>query len=1274
MRVGDTIDDRFVLEKQVGAGGMGVVFRAMDTSSGSLVALKAVLGADHEFERFAREAAALSRIEDPRVVRYVAHGGEGDGCYLAMEWLEGQDLAQRLEKGPLDLDDTLQVVRGIAQALEAVHAVDIVHRDIKPSNVFLVDGELGRVKLLDLGIARTQDVAWTLTATGALIGTPAYMAPEQARGEFVDARADLFALGCIFYECLVGKSPFAAAHPVASLARILVEDAPRLRDSGISVPASIETIVESLLAKDRDARLGNAHRLLDALDRLDNTKTLPPSKRSSLTLGEQQIVSVVLTRPASGTDKTLHDTPRQTIMEQVQHMAALHDARIEQLPNGSYLAVFAAMTSPRDHAARAAFFAIGLAQLLGDDAIALTTGRGEISMHLPVGAAIDRAVVLLRPNRVGIQLDAVSASLLEGRFDIATDTDGDTYQLLGARNVGDSRRSVAGQTSPFVGREREVSAITSALTTSIEEPLASIVLLTAPAGTGKSRIVDEFVQTIKKRNDITLLFVGACDMMNAGARYGVVGRAIRSDASGGSNSREERRQWLVQRIRNSQSTGDIVRIAELVAESCGLVDSDDVSSALRTLRDNPLLLSDAIADAWCSWLEAESMRGAVVFVIEDLHWGDLPTLKLIERVLRVLADRPIFVLATARPEVHEVFPGLWTDRGVQEIRLGRIAMRSAERLAKRLLGSNAADEIVKQIVERSGGHPFLLEELVRAALTNPTKLDEIPETVLGMLQARFFTQTERSRAALRAASIFGGTFWLQGTEHLLGNTSLAKEFEDLVRGEFIERSRTSKFPNHVEYSFRHALVRDAAYAMLTDTDRVTGHLLAGSWLESAGERESFVLAEHFDRGGAAGRAAFWYHHAAEDAREGGDLSRATHLAKRAIECGRSGEDLALTELLLADVAFGQGDMLGASEYAISGKTRLKRGSDPWYSATSLLIGSLGQRGLNEQVLCELEAAVAACTTPPTDAQLICIARGIGQYVWVSRERMEGFYRQLVDLAETTTPGPLARGWLARVKSEMLPHRWYMAAEIAKHCGHASREFELAGAVRDATMTRLFQVMQLAYTDQTREALEIVQKARVDIEKRGLTYLGHFARLAHGIALFFDGQDQACLVLLEPHLPIFRHSVRLFCSGHTLVALIALDARDLQKAYESSMALVGLEHVSESGKFSACGLHAYVLTALGRLDEAVEWGERAFEYSTPGFMDAFGEIAYLGLAEAYLARGEQKRVRAVIEEFWNMFLALPLDHETYPRRRIFRQLAALAASFDLPHAKGRGTAQ
>ncbi|HRI07502.1 MAG TPA: serine/threonine-protein kinase, partial [Nannocystaceae bacterium] len=231
MRLGDEVGGRFRLVRRAGAGGMGVVFHADDLERGGPVAVKIVAGSALELERFTREAEVLAGIDDPRIVRYLAHGAHGDARYLALEWLDGEDLSRRLARGPMDEDEVLRLAHGLAEALAVLHARGVVHRDIKPSNVFLVGGSVDAVKLLDLGVARDLSGGLGLTATGATIGTPAYMAPEQARGEPVDARADLFALGCLLFESLTGRTPFHAAPPIAAPARLLFEDAPRLGDS-----------------------------------------------------------------------------------------------------------------------------------------------------------------------------------------------------------------------------------------------------------------------------------------------------------------------------------------------------------------------------------------------------------------------------------------------------------------------------------------------------------------------------------------------------------------------------------------------------------------------------------------------------------------------------------------------------------------------------------------------------------------------------------------------------------------------------------------------------------------------------------------------------------------------------------------------------------------------------------------------------------------------------------------------------------------------------------
>jgi serine/threonine protein kinase len=228
---GALIGRRFLLEDMAGRGGMGTVWRARDRETGSIVAVKLMRGGDHA-DRFIREAQVLATLHHPHIVRYIDHGltGEGDP-YLAMEWLEGIDLAQRLGGAPMPIADAIRVASLAAEALVVAHARGVIHRDIKPSNLFLPRGNIEDLKVLDFGIARIALASQAMTRTGAALGTPGYMAPEQARGERdLDARADLFALGCVLFEAVSGRAPFAGAHLMAVLAKVLFEDAPRLRE------------------------------------------------------------------------------------------------------------------------------------------------------------------------------------------------------------------------------------------------------------------------------------------------------------------------------------------------------------------------------------------------------------------------------------------------------------------------------------------------------------------------------------------------------------------------------------------------------------------------------------------------------------------------------------------------------------------------------------------------------------------------------------------------------------------------------------------------------------------------------------------------------------------------------------------------------------------------------------------------------------------------------------------------------------------------------------
>jgi len=227
---------------------MGVVFRATDRQTGALVAVKTLRGVDGA-ERFRREVQVLSSLRHPGIVAYLGHGRAGDELYLVMEWLEGEDLGTRLAAAEVTVDEAARVGVQIASALAAAHAQGIVHRDIKPSNVFLSDWRLDRVKLLDYGIARHSGAS-TLTEMGMVVGTPAYMSPEQARGEReIDARADVYALGALLFHCLTGRPPFEADAREALLAAVVQRPVPRVGE-WVQVPRALEDLVARMLDKD----------------------------------------------------------------------------------------------------------------------------------------------------------------------------------------------------------------------------------------------------------------------------------------------------------------------------------------------------------------------------------------------------------------------------------------------------------------------------------------------------------------------------------------------------------------------------------------------------------------------------------------------------------------------------------------------------------------------------------------------------------------------------------------------------------------------------------------------------------------------------------------------------------------------------------------------------------------------------------------------------------------------------------------------------------------
>src|SRR4051812_45886329 len=276
------------IESYIGRGGMGVVYRAEHVHLGRQVALKLLapeLAQNESFrERFVRESRVAARVDHPNVIP-IYEADEFDGhYYIAMRYVAGTDLREILHDGPLTLERALDVLNQVAGALDAAHAQGLVHRDVKPGNVLVVSGSQ-HCYLTDFGLTKAMSSDTAFTATGQFVGTTDYVAPEQIEGKELDRRTDVYSLGCVFYECLAGTAPFRRDSDMAVMWAHMQEPPPRVTDRRPELPAGLDTVISTAMAKSKD-------------DRYPSCSTFAAAARSAIELGTGRSAVAVPTPPA----------------------------------------------------------------------------------------------------------------------------------------------------------------------------------------------------------------------------------------------------------------------------------------------------------------------------------------------------------------------------------------------------------------------------------------------------------------------------------------------------------------------------------------------------------------------------------------------------------------------------------------------------------------------------------------------------------------------------------------------------------------------------------------------------------------------------------------------------------------------------------------------------------------------------------------------------------------------------------------------------------------
>jgi tetratricopeptide (TPR) repeat protein len=407
-------------------------------------------------------------------------------------------------------------------------------------------------------------------------------------------------------------------------------------------------------------------------------------------------------------------------------------------------------------------------------------------------------------------------------------------------------------------------------------------------------------------------------------------------------------------------------------------------------------------------------------VLEVLHCSDRAALRFIDMALRSAEGRAVLVLAMALPDHHERIAGLWAGHPVDPITLGPLSQRACVELARQVLPEPTHHDGVAGLVERCGGNPFYLEELLRGTAGKPA--DDLPDTILVMVSARLRALSAGERRALRAASVFGTDFWVGGVAALLGDepAEISAILNHLCDREFVVSHSRSRFEGQAQYGFHHDLLRDAAYASLTNEDRIQAHHGAGEWLEDIGESDAAILAEHYWRGKAFASALPWYRRAAEHALGAEDLDSVIHLARRAVDCGAGGDVLGALQVLQAEARNWMMEPEQAMQLGIDAMKRLSAGSDAWAGAGHQVIWAASSLSDVDQMVRTARQLIEHIPERPSDEYLASLpypALHLRTHQRDSESRvMVGVLR--VHL-RTRKPGPLLAATLAHMNGLLL---------------------------------------------------------------------------------------------------------------------------------------------------------------------------------------------------------------------------------------------------------------